>query len=349
MKNSVKLYLLALLALSSLIVTGCGDSKANPDEEKSKEKSALVKTQQFPYEDYTDNISVLGVVKASKSANISAEEGGKIVRFNKTKGDYVQQGDVIAEIDNMLLKSNMDAAKAQYDLAEVNFVKQEKVYKENASSELAYLQAKYQRDAAKAQYELIKTRFEKTFVKAPFSGYIENKFSEIGEVVAPGQSLVVLVYTSEVKISAGVPENYINRIKQGEKVKVIFKDLDNKEFTSRVSFVGRTINTSNRTFNVEVELSNPNNLIKPELNAELFIEQGTFVKTITVPENILLKTDAGYVVYVENNGRAEQRVVELLGRFNNKAAIKSGLTDTDNVITVGYQSIVAGEKVKVMN
>ncbi|GMU85375.1 MAG: RND transporter [Ignavibacteriales bacterium] len=349
MKNSMKLYLLALVAVSSLLVIGCGDSKANPDEAKSKEKFALVKTQQFSYHDYTDNISVLGVVKAAKTANISAEEGGKIVRFNKAKGDYVQQGDIIAEIDNLLLKSNMDAAKAQYDLAEVNFVKQERVYKENASSELAYLQAKYQRDAAKAQYELIKARFEKTYVRAPFSGFIENKFSEMGEVVAPGQTLVVLVYTSEVKISAGVPENYINRIKQGDKVKVRFKDLDNKEFVSRVSFVGRTINTSNRTFNVEIELANTNNLIKPELNAEVFIEQGTFIKTITIPENIMLKTDAGYVVYVESNGRAEQRVVELLGRFDNKAAIKSGLNDTDNVITVGYQNIVAGEKVKVMN
>ncbi len=349
MKNSIKLYMLALIVIASVAAAGCGDSKANPDEEKSKEKFALVKTQQFAYQDFTDNITVLGVVKASKTANISAEEGGKIVRFNKTKGDYVQQGDIIAEVDNMLLKSNMDASKAQYDLAEVNFVKQERVYKENASSELAYLQAKYQRDAAKAQYELIKARFEKTFVRAPFTGFIENKFGEIGEVVAPGQSLVVLVSTSEVKISVGVPENYINKIKHGDKVKVRFKDIDNKEFTSRVSFVGRTINTSNRTFNVEIELSNPNNLLKPELNAEVFIEQGTFIKTITIPENIMLKTDAGYVVYVEVNGKAEQRVVELLGRVDNKAAIKSGLTDTDNVITVGYQNIVQGEKVKVMN
>ncbi|QOJ28883.1 MAG: efflux RND transporter periplasmic adaptor subunit [Ignavibacteriales bacterium] len=349
MKQSFKLYLLAFIAVSALLVTGCGDSKANPDEAKSNEKFALVKTARFAYQDYVDNITVLGVVKASKTANISAEEGGKIVRFSKTKGDFVQQGDIIAEIDNMLLKSNMDAAKAQYDLAEVNFVKLEKVYKENASSELSYLQAKYQRDAARAQYELIKARFEKTYVRAPFSGFIENKFSEIGEVVAPGQTLVVLVNSSEVKISVGVPENYVNRIKQGDRVKVRFKDLDNKEYTSRVSFVGRTINTANRTFNVEIELSNQGNLIKPELNAEVFIEQGTFVKTITVPENILLKTDAGYVAFVENNGRAEQRVVELLGRFDNKAAIKSGLTDTDNVIIVGYQSIVPGEKVKVMN
>lgn len=344
------LFVVTLLFTTSLLLfTGCDSSEANPENGKNNTKFALVKTAKFEAGTFTGSIDLLGIVKASKSANISAEEGGKILRFLKTKGEFVKAGETILEIDNLLLKANRDAAKANYDLAEVNFQKLERVYKENASSELAYLQAKYQRDAAKANYELMNTRYEKTFIKAPFSGYFDEKYAEEGEVAAPGQAVLSLVNSSEVKVVVGVPENYVSNIKPGEKVKVRFKDLNGMELHSKVSYIGKTINTSNRTFSVEVILPNLNNAIKPEMNAEVFIEQGVHRDIISIPENLILKTDAGFVLFVEKNGKAEQRVIEILGRSGNKVAVKSGVTGEDNIVIVGYQSLVPGENLKVVN
>lgn len=344
------LYILILAAaLGSFFIQGCDSSEATPENGKKDTKFSLVRTAKFPAGAFTGSIDLLGVVKASKAANLSAEEGGKILKFNKSKGDYVKAGETILEIDNLLLKSNMDAAKANYDLAEVNFQKLERVYKENASSELAYLQAKYQRDAAKANYELMKSRYDKTFIKAPFAGYFDDQFAEEGEVVAPGQAVLSLVSSSEVKVVIGVPENYVADIKQGEKVKVRFKDLNGAEFTSKISYIGKTINASNRTFPVEVVLPNGSNQIKPEMNAEVFIQQNVYQNIVTIPENFLIKTDAGHVIFIEKDGKAEQRVVQILGRSGNKVAIKSGLTGEENVVVVGYQSLVPGENIKVVN
>jgi len=349
MKKTTLFVLTILFSIGPLFFSGCDSSEATPEAGKNDKKFALVKTSKFEAGNFTGTIDLLGIAKASKSANLSAEEGGKILRYLKSKGEFVKAGETILEIDNLLLKSNMDAAKANYDLAEVNFQKLERVYKENASSELAYLQAKYQRDGAKANYDLMKSRYEKTFIKAPFNGYFDEKYAEEGEVVAPGQAVLSLVNSSEVKIVVGVPENYVAQIKQGEKVKVRFKDLNGLELTSRITYIGKTINPSNRTFSVEILLPNQNNLIKPELNAEVSIQQDVYTNIVSVPENLLLKTDAGFVLFVEKNGVAEQRVVEVLGRSGNKVALKSGVTADDNVVTVGYQGLVPGENLKVVN
>ena len=248
-----------------------------------------------------------------------------------------------------MLKASLDAAKAQFDMAESNFLKQEQIYKENVTSELQYLNAKYERDAAKANYELIKARYERTFIKAPFAGIVDRKFAEMGELVLPGAPVVSLVNLFRIKIEAGVPENYVNHVKRGDSVKVIFKDLENKEYRAVLSYVGRTITTNNRTFPIEIYLNNSNSIIKPELSAQVYIQKARFESAIIIPEEVVTNTDLGYAVFVEEKGIARMRIIEIISRSNNEVAVKSGLNEGENLITVGFQNLVDGTKVKVVN
>lgn len=351
-KNIYKIILFTFaVILTSTAFIACGDSDAaDQKNEKKKEESkfVLVETKSLKYEPYTSYLTVIGTAKSDKISNISADEGGKIKSFLKDKGSFVKKDEVILILDNDVIKANMDAAKAQYDLAEVNFQMQENIYKQNVSSEIQFLQAKYQRDGAKANYELMKARYDRTFIKATFNGYIENKFFEEGEMASPGFPIVTLINTDVVKVTAGISEAYVNDVQVGDNVSIIFKDLKNSEYKGKISFVGKSISTSNRTFSVEVLISNPGNKIKPELNAELNIETGKFEKMIVIPENVIVRTDLGYVVYVANSSKAKMKIVSVQSRKNNRAAISSGLTEGDELIITGYQGLVEGENIKVV-
>lgn len=343
------ILLAVLLSLSMFFLYACTQSEGS--ESKAIEdlgSYTFIKTVDLKSEIFIEYIQLLGVVKPNMSANLSSIEGGRIEKFHKDKGSYVEKGDVIIEIDNEVLKANLDAAKAQYDRAETNFLRQEKIFKENVSSEIQFLNSKYERDAARANYELIKARYEQTFIKAPFSGIVDQKYAEVGENVLPGFPIVSLVKLNQVKVEVGVPENYIGVVKQGTNVRVIFRDLGNSEYTVRINYVGNTISTTNRTFPVEIILNNSENKIKPELSAQVFIEKLKFEKAIKIPEEVVTKTDFGYVVFVENNGKSEMRNVDVISRTGNVAAISSGLNDGDKLIVVGYQNLVDGEKVKVV-
>jgi len=344
--------ILAFIVFASIVFfnISCGNSEGSEQKkDNNRDPSVFVQTLELKSEQFTDYISVLGVAKAFYQANLSSVEGGRIKKFVNDKGSYVKEGEVILELDNDVLKASLNAAKAQYDMAESNFLKQEQIYKENVTSELQYLNAKYERDAAKANYELINARYERTFIKAPFAGIVDRKFAEMGELVLPGSPVVSLVNMFRIKIEAGVPENYVNHVKRGDSVKVIFKDLENKEYRAVLSYVGRTITTNNRTFPIEIYLNNSNSSIKPELSAQVYIQKARFESAIIIPEEVVTNTDLGYAVFVEEKGIARMRIIDIISRSNNEVAVKSGLKAGEHLINVGFQNLVDGTKVKVVN
>jgi RND family efflux transporter MFP subunit len=346
--KKITFEILSVLIMLSIFFNACSDAGGNEKEKEDPGSFTYVETTKLKSEPFVSYISLVGVVKAYQKAEVAVEEGGIIENFLKEKGSYVKQGDVILELQNEVLKANLDAAKAQYDMAENNFKKQEEVYNQKVTSELQYLNAKYERDGAKANYELIKSRYEKTFIKAPFSGIFDKKYIEEGEYAAPGTPIVSLVSMDRVKIEAGVPENYVNDIKAGNNVKIVFNDLGGITYDEKISYVGSTINSDNRTFPVEIIISNRDGKIKPELNADVKIERVKFEKSVVVPEEVVIKTDQGNVVFVEESGIAKMRVVDVAGRFGNKVAVSDGLKEGDMLITVGYHKLIDGEKVKVL-
>jgi membrane fusion protein (multidrug efflux system) len=168
-------------------------------------------------------------------------------------------------------------------------------------------------------------------------------------MVLPGTPVVSVVSMYKIKLEAGVPENYVNMVKKGDSVKVVFKDLDNTVYNEKVSYVGNTISTNNRTFPIEINIDNRDGKIKPELSAQIFIHKEKFNEAIVIPEETITKTDLGYVVFVEEDGVAHMRVVEIISRSNNRIALRSGVKEDENLITVGFQSLVDGTKIKVVN
>ncbi len=345
----IKLIILALLLVGSVVVTSCSDSEGKTDGENKEEiKKVSVETIVLKAKKFSDFVSVVGSVKPFQKALLSTTEGGKIIKFNKDKGDFAKKGETILEIDNELLKANLEATKSQYELAEITFQKQETIYKQNVNSEIQYLQAKYGMQQLKANLKMIQTRYNNTFIVAPFSGYIDNKFYDEGELAPVGQPIVNLIDIRKVKIEAGIPETYITSIKKGDKATIFVKAI-NKEYSGKISFVGTSVNSSNRTFPIEITIENKLKELKPELIAEVKIQTKAFDKMITVPTEVITRVDNGYIVYINNNGKAESREVKILKRTGNLVAISEGLSDGDNLIIVGYQNLIDGQAIEEVN
>lgn len=345
----LKAAALIFIVASLFLIQACSETGGSEKSDEEEQRVVYVQTQELKYQPFVNYIMLIGIAKAEKKADLSSDEGGMIKEFIKEKGQFVSENEVIVVMDNSILKAQLDAAKAQYDLAEINYKKQEQIYKEKVTSELQYLNSKYEKDAAKANYELIKARYDKTFIKAPFSGVVDLKYYEEGETAPPGVPIVSLIKNDKIKIEAGVPENYINSIKRGDKVKVVFNDLDGETYYETVSYVGNTLSPNNRTFPIEILINNKDRKIKPELNARVFVEKGNFEKAIVVSEEVLTRTDHGYVVFVEENGFSKMRVIDIINRYDNKVAINGGLSEGEKLIVVGYQNLVDGERVRVVN
>lgn len=350
--NSIKVLTAAVL-VSALVLglASCGESDAKTDPGSLQDPAAQavkVKVLEIQLSPFTDVIQTTGIVKAMEDVMLSPEEGGVVKQWLVGKGEKVRKGQLLGILNDDVIKASYDAAQAQYNIARLNFEKQESVYKEKAVSELQYKSAQYSRDAAKAQADLMKARLERTRIKSPIDGIFDENYFDEGEYAPPGVPIAHLVNAQSVKIAAEVTERYASLVRVGSLVRIVPENTPEDTLEGRINYVGASVSASNRTLPVEVLLKNTGLNLKPEMITRVSIVRSQRQNAILVDENVVQQIDRGkMVVFVENNGIAEQRIVKLGARQGTQLEILHGLKPGDRVIVTGIQKLVNGQTVTV--
>lgn len=344
--RTLLILLTLFLAFISLKCGNEADGK-NDSTDGIVEKVTDVKVITIKPQSYVDYIEVTGTVKADIASTVSAEESGVIESFLKEKGDWVKKGEVVVKLKSKVLQASFDEAKASYLLSEATFKRQANLFKDNVISEQKYLEYKYSLDRDKARYENLKARLDKTKITSPIAGIIDERFAEIGEFVQPGTPLFKVVKTDTIKISAGVPERYITDVKLGSTANIKFNILPNENFNGKVTFVGPSINKTSRTFLIEIELTNKEGLLKPEMFANIKINKAQLDDVVVIPRDAIIETESGKFVFVAIGNLASKREILIGGSYNNQILIKQGLKLGDQLIVVGHRDLVDGERIAI--
>lgn len=351
MKYQSAIPLLILTAVSVFLFSSCSQSDAQAEKQPagaSKDDAVTVSIEEIQPSRFVDALQVAGTVKAYQDVMLSPEEGGVIKEWVAQKGERLKKGTLIAILKDDVLQASYDAALAQYKLAELNYSKQEKVYSEQAISELQLKNSEFGRDAAKAQMDLAKARLERAHLRSPIEGILDDRYREIGEFAPSAVPVAHIVSIGQVKIMAEVSEREVSTVILGTPAIVTFDAFPGDTLRGQVRFVGATVSASNRALPVEIHLQNPNLKIKPDMVAKVTLLRSVRSNAILLAEEIVQKVDRNrLIVYVENNGKAEERAVKLGNRQGDLVEIVGGLKIGDRVITSGYQRLVHGQAVHV--
>lgn len=302
---------------------------------------------------FTEHVRVTGAVEARLDVTVAAEESGVVREVLADKGRYVRAGEPIARIDDSVLRPQVEETRAQAALARETYERRRRLWEEEqVGSELAYLEAKYAAQRSEAALKLLEERLERTTVRAPISGLLEDRYVEVGSLVAPGARVARLVDVDRLKIVGGVPERYAADIAPGAAAEVTLDVLDQRRFEGRVTFVGATVNEQNRTFPVEISIPNPGRVIKPQMVANVRLARRAYEQALVVPQEALVRVDDGFIVFVavarEGAVVAEARRVELGAAEENRVLVRSGLEPGEKLVVVGQQQLAAGDLVNVV-
>ncbi len=337
---------IVVLIISVFVFSSCEKTKEGNNEQKIQPvniRTEIVKPTQL-----SDAIQVAGTVKAYEDANLSPEEGGVVKEWKAKRGTQVKKGDLIVVLKDEVIKAGYDAAESQYNMAKLNLGKQQKVFDEQGISELQLKNLEYGRDAAKANADLMKARWERTQIRSPFNGVVENTFPNEGEFAPPGVPIARVVNTSVIKIQAEIPELYSGTISVGTQAIVTFDAVPGDTLKGKLTFVSSTVSAANRTLMVELVTSNSSRKIKPEMVAKVKLLRQTKSSAVLVSSNIVQLVDRDRsIVYVNNGGKAEERILKLGGRQGNMVEVLEGLNPGDQLIVSGYQKLVSGTPVVV--
>ncbi|WP_417352483.1 efflux RND transporter periplasmic adaptor subunit [Flavobacterium alkalisoli] len=313
----------------------------------------LVKTIAVKDTTFTHFIEIQGNVDTKQNILIYPEFSGILQQLNVKAGQRVSKGQVLARIDDGGVSAQVAQAQAQLDLAQTTFDRQKRLWDQKIGSEIQYLQAKTSLESQQKVVAQLQSQLNKTVVRAPFSGTIDEVMTEKGKVVSPGQELFRIVNLGDMYVSATVPETYLSQIKLGAPVEVRLNAIG-KTYKGKVRQIGNYINPNNRTFGIEVALPNPENLLRPNQVAVLKIEDYKTDKALLLPENIIQQKAGGrLVVYtVDKSDKDEVKAVEQEVKTgytsDGYVEIKSGITTGEEIITDGAKSIKDGSTVEII-
>lgn len=324
---------------------------AKLDPNANKEKEIPVTVAPVTVKDFDHYVEVQGnVMPLEDPAFASSETGGRIMQLNVKEGQYVKKGDLIAKVNLESISKSIAQLDESLSLAQDIFKRQENLWKQKIGSEVQYLQAKSQVESLLKNKETMEFELSKASVYAPASGYIDMVRVKEGEMAGPGSPIVQILNTSSLKVVAAVPEIYLGKVKKGERVSVKFPALMNEEQNARVIMIGRAINPTNRTFEVEASLGSKNGLLKPNLLATMLVKDYSARGAIVVPDQLIMQDVSGadYVMVKENN-RAVKKVVTMGRGYKNETVIESGLTGSEVLLMKGARQVSDGDLIKVLS
>jgi membrane fusion protein, multidrug efflux system len=342
------LVLIAAVALAG-VITGCKGPAADAGNGQAQAGRAIaVSVETITPQEFAETVQVTGSLASFDDVTVPAEEGGRLLQWVVPRGAHVAKGQVIARLDDALLKAAFEAANSQYQLAQLAYDKQQKVYEAQAISEFQIRSLEYQRNAAKAQADIARTRLEKMQVHSPIAGTVNMRYVDEGEMVGPGSPVAQIVATQRLKLTAGVPEKYASTFRIGDQVTFTVNAYPDEDFGARITFIGAAVSKDNRTLPIEATVTSGIGKLKPDMIAAMTIRLGARANAITVRTDFLQRVDRDrYIVYVAKGDVAEERPVTVGAVSAGRALITGGLAAGERLITLGFQNVSNGQRIVV--
>ena len=301
--------------------------------------------------DFAHFIDLQGKVDATNISYVAPPASPGVVRaLYVTQGQAVRKGQVLAKLDDQLIRQQIEPLKVQLATAEDTYIRTKNLFDQGIGTYQSVLNAKTQVDALKKQIGIIQRQAALMTVTAPSSGVIDQLNLRVGEMftgmAGQGTPQIRIVNTGDLKVVTAVPERYIEQVRVGSQLKVIFPEHDNRQITAIVSVVQKVINPTTRSFDIEAKIPSDANL-KPNQIAQVRINDYAAKNAITVPLNVVQTDEKGKYVYVmEKNGSkniARKKTVTVGQAYGENIEIKAGLAAGEQLVTEGYQNLYDGQ------
>jgi len=327
-----------------LLLCGCNNNFYDAQQENTK----------FLTIQKEENTHVFyGIVKSQTVSNLSFETEGKIEYLPYTKGDFVQKGEIIAKLNGELYnikkreqQNRVQNARIKLEQLKSNYERMDILHKEGAISdndwEDAYYSLKSQEqeiEIEKAALNYINKEISLNTLKAPYSGYIEEKFANIGAYAKIGQPILTLISNTQTQIEAIIQSEYINKLYLNQKVTI---KKDNINHSGKITHIS-TVSSKSGGYIVKIYLDKIDHSLKDGMSVDVIIPFKDEEK-ILIPLNALQEENNKEYVYLvlnknKNYAELKKRAVNSKPYDFEKIEIKSGLKKDDVILLNNFDQI----------
>lgn len=328
----------------ALALCSCGGKKA-------QKGAAAVKEEQLPAVKVVDAKSEIVPIDEKYSVtlqayainNIAPQSGGRIISIKAEVGDFVEKGQVLAQMD----KAQLEQAELQLNNLKSEYDRAKALYEKGGVSKSDFETIELQYKVANTTYENLLTN---TILMSPLNGVVSARNYDEGDMYTMSAPLYVVQQINPIKAFVAVSEKNYSLLKKGIEVEFTPEALNGKTYVGEVTRIHPTVDAATHTIVAEVTINNPKFELRPGMysSARVIFSKGD---AVVVPDTAVLKQQGSGVrtVYVlKADGTVELRIVEVGRHIGSEYVILSGVQAGEKVVVSGQSLLRSGIKVEVI-
>jgi membrane fusion protein (multidrug efflux system) len=293
-----------------------------------------------------DQFRALGSIESDEIIEVVSELNATVVELPFVEGQAVERGKLLAQLDDREFKAEADRGEARLDQARANFERARQLFDQGTSSQQQLDDASTALRVAEAEAALARARFEKTRIRAPFSGSVGRRLVSAGAYLRSGDVITTLARLDELKVSFSAPERFLGRLRPGLPVEVTTPAFPGATFEGRISVVDPMVDPRSRSVAMVARISNRGGRLRPGLSANVAATFSERSQALTLPdEAVFAEGDQSFVYVVRADSTVAKTAIVLGGRDSAMVEVIGGLEAGARVVRAGHQKLFEGARV----
>jgi membrane fusion protein (multidrug efflux system) len=302
-------------------------------------------------------VTLPGSIRANQQATLYAKVPGYLKSIAVDKGDKVQAGQALGEIEVPELLADLTKYQAELKVAEIDASRLNSA--RDKAPDLVTPQsvddAKGKFEIAKANIERVETLLRYSKLTAPFSGVVTMRYVDAGAFIpaatggsAASAAVLTVMDFQTVRAQVGVPELEAPLVRVGQPVKVSVEGLPGKVFEGQVTRQSFALDDASKTMLVEADLPNADLTLRPGMYAMIKVGVEKHTNALLIPAEALVMEKANAFTFVADGGKARKTAVKIGFNDGAKVEVLNGLTENESVILVGKMALADKQAVNVV-
>ncbi|MBU0992894.1 MAG: efflux RND transporter periplasmic adaptor subunit [Proteobacteria bacterium] len=295
-----------------------------------------------------DRINLPGMIEPWVMLDVLSEVQGKITAKPTKEGDKINQGDVLVTVDQNKYDNAYRSSKAAYEASLSSKKRLEQLFAKQLSNKSDLDNMTAQVENLKAVMDNAVLDLENCTIKAPISGIINRIHVETGQYVNIASKIAEIIQIDKVKVKVGIPESDINSIRNVNHFTIRIDALNEREIDAKKHFLSKIAGKDAILYDLELAVNNPNLDLLPGMFARVEIIKREIPESISIPIYAIISNNDSHIVYIENDGLAHRREVELGLQDGWLMQVTKGLEKGEKVVVTGQRNLNEGQLLNVV-
>ncbi|MFT6386907.1 MAG: membrane fusion protein (multidrug efflux system) [Cellvibrionaceae bacterium] len=340
-------YSIIIIVLFSFALVACSEKT---EQVKKPKREHLVEVVTAQLQTLAIERERTGTLQSKQEVEIFNQEEGRIITLPFSEGDKVNKGDVVAKLDDRILRSQLTRMQAIRRKAERDVKRISGLANKQMTAQIELTRVETELAVAKADEQILKARLDYATITAPISGLVSQRLSEPGNIAERYTHLLTISDQSTLMTQVTMSGLLINTLEKGAYVDIEIDALpQRKPIKGSVERIHPNLDPSTRTGIVEIALSPAPIGARPGQLARVTLRTQESERLL-IPFTALRRSTEGEYVFIVDDQKQAQKIDVVSGlRIGEQVEIINGLSPDQQVITRGFTNLRSKKKVVIIS